>query len=101
MLKIFDTSMWRAASLRINLCKAVPDLQLNFGEDVSMIEKVFCSCASQAVSYCMCIMQEALEAHQRYFVWDVVEDKGIFGSIERELALRAAAVTDAPLSVFS
>ena len=46
-------------------------------------------------------MQEALEAHQRYFVWDEAEEKGIFGSIERELALRAATVNDTPRSVFS
>lgn len=46
-------------------------------------------------------MQEALEAHQRYFVWDKEEDRGIFGSIERELALRAATVNDSPRSVFS
>lgn len=46
-------------------------------------------------------MQEALEAHQRYFVWDEAEEKGILGSIERELALRAATVNDTPRSVFS
>ncbi|CAL8466706.1 g6242 [Coccomyxa elongata] len=46
-------------------------------------------------------MQEALEVHQRYFVWDEAEEKSIFGSIERELALRAATVNDTPRSVFS
>ena len=46
-------------------------------------------------------MQEALRTNQRAFVWDAGEERGIFGSIERELALRAAAVRDGPMSVFS
>jgi hypothetical protein len=42
-------------------------------------------------------MQEALQAHQRAFVWDA---EGVFGGIERELALRAAA-DGVPRSVFT
>ncbi len=46
-------------------------------------------------------MQEALRAHQRAFVWDEGEERGIFGSIERELAHRAATIGDGPASVFT
>jgi hypothetical protein len=46
-------------------------------------------------------MQEALQAHQRAFVWDASEPRGVYGSIERELAHRAATLADAPRSVFT
>ena len=46
-------------------------------------------------------MQEALQAHQRAFVWDAGEARGVFGGIERELALRAATLADVPRSVFT
>jgi hypothetical protein len=46
-------------------------------------------------------MQATLEAHQRFFVWEAGAEGGVLDSIERELALRAAAVDDAPRSVFS
>ena len=46
-------------------------------------------------------MQEALRANQRAFVWDAGEERGVLGSIERELALRAATVGDGPTSVFT
>ena len=33
--------------------------------------------------------QEALERHQRFFVWDEAGDGGIYTMVEKELALRA------------
>ncbi len=34
-------------------------------------------------------MQEALERHQKHFVWDTSGDGGIYTMVEKELALRA------------
>lgn len=33
--------------------------------------------------------QEALERHQKFFVWDQAGDGGIYTMVEKELALRA------------
>ena len=38
--------------------------------------------------------QEALEAHQRLFVWDETGDGGIYTLVEKELALRAQTLGD-------
>ena len=35
------------------------------------------------------LLQEALERHQRLFVWDTTGAGGIYSMVEKELALRA------------
>lgn len=37
----------------------------------------------------MLLSQEALERHQRFFVWDESGDGGIYTMVEKELTLRA------------
>ena len=39
-------------------------------------------------------LQEALEKHQRLFVWDETGDGGIYTLVEKELALRAQTLGD-------
>ena len=42
----------------------------------------------------LCGAQEALERHQRLFVWDETGDGGIYTLVEKELALRAQTLAD-------
>ena len=42
----------------------------------------------------LCCAQEALERHQRLFVWDETGDGGIYTLVEKELALRAQTLAD-------
>ena len=39
-------------------------------------------------------LQEALERHQRLFVWDETGDGGIYTLVEKELTLRAQTLGD-------
>ena len=45
------------------------------------------------------VVQEALQAHQRHFVWSEGAEGGVLANIEHELSMRAQSLTGTAQSV--